>query len=146
MSKNIDLSKYDTKTGIDLLPDDWKEKALEIFKEGGDWRNVVVAFGLDKKQHDELILIQEYKDVLDNGALYSEAYWLEWGKSNVENKNANVALFKEMMERMFKWNEKSARIDEKKKGKEKTAKVDDYMKKWQTPTDKQQKKSKEFAQ
>lgn len=146
MSKSIDLSKYDTRTGVDLLPDDWKSKALEMFKTGGDWRNVVSEFGLTKKQHEELLLVDEYKDVLDNGAIYSEAFWLTWAKNNIENKNANVALFKEMMERMFKWNEKSTKIEDLKKGKTKAKKVDDYMQKWQTPVDKQQKKSKEFAQ
>lgn len=146
MSKKIDLSKYETKTGVDILPENWKEIAHGIFNEGGDWRNVVVAFDITKKQHEELLLEEEYKNVIDNGMLRSEAYWLDWGKANVDNKNANTPLFREMMSRMFKWDEKVLKAEEVKRGKQRQNKVEDYMKKWQTPVNGKQKKQKELAQ
>ena len=134
MAKNLDLSKCEIPQ---TLPDDWKEKAKKIFEEGGDVKNVIVALGITKKQHETFLLEEGYKDVIDNGMIHSEAYWLDWAKRNVDNKNVNTALFNTMTSRMFNWDKKVEKDKDRKKKDEKEKKVTSYLDRYTKKSDKE---------
>jgi len=85
------------------LPKDWKEIASPVFDEGGSFIEAYLKIGLTKQEHDALCSIDEYYEFMDNGMAISEAYWLKWSRDNIENKDANMTIFKEMMKRLFMW-------------------------------------------
>lgn len=102
-----------------ILSEGWQKKATELFKSGKHYTSVAVELGLNKDQHNYLIAeCEEYRNIIDNGMFVCEAYWLDWAVSNVDNKAANIPLFKIMVERMFRWEEKIKNVknseDEKK--------------------------------
>lgn len=88
------------------LPEDWKEITDQIFEEGGHYTEAFLALGLSAIEHEVVMDADEYMEHFCNGMAKSEAYWFRWARENLNNKDANISLFKAAMDRMFNWSKK----------------------------------------
>ena len=137
IKKEIDLEGYNTNDGIlSELPENWREIATEMFKEGADIKNIMAELQISKKDHERYLAEEDYYDIIDNGMSLSEAFWIDWAKKNVGDKNVNTALFNSMMNRMFRWDFKAEKARTGKKEKEKGADASEYLQRYQDKSNK----------
>lgn len=86
------------------LQEDWQEKMNECFEEGGYVTEAVLHIGLTGVEHERLFKnCEEYREFIFNGMRISEAHWMKWARENVTNKDVNVQMFKQMMQRFYAW-------------------------------------------
>lgn len=115
------------------LPEGWKERTWEIFKNGGVDVEAYTTVGITKEQHAELLKIEEYATHFDNGMAIAEAWWANWARMNIAlpSKEVNTKLFETVMGHFFKWNAKILKAEEKAGGKKSTEeKIKNFEKKF----------------
>lgn len=98
-----------TKKTIEVLPEKWEEKILEVYERGGsdnDVRSLIMSWigtlsndlwfrWLDEEP--ELI------DIVEQGRVLSRAWWEEHGRMNLYNKEFNSTLWYMNMKNRFGW-------------------------------------------
>jgi hypothetical protein len=139
MNKEFDLSKYKTDDGIlSGLPQGWREIATEMFRRGSGVKQVMVALNVSRRKHEVFMLEDDYFEIFDNGMILSEAFWMDFATTNMNEKTFNTALFNSMMNRMFKWDEKVGEKTKRKNEETKESAVQGYLDKYSEKQNKKQ--------
>ena len=94
------------KTIKDTLSPDWKEKVLDLYKEGGSDVEVRVMLGISNDlwtrwMEEE----QEFSETIKKGRELSYAWWLKQGRM-LRDKDLNVTLWYMNMKNRFGWRDK----------------------------------------
>lgn len=104
------------------LPKDWEDIITDVFMNGGTDVEAHLSLKVNAINHVELLKVDAYKEAFVNGMAISEAWWMKWaretlldeGSYDVEQgivverkaKKIDTKLFEIFMKRMFSWDKK----------------------------------------
>ncbi len=106
------------------LPEGWEDMVMEEFRQGKSDIEAHLCLQLTATEHKQLLNVEEYKEVMDNGMAESEAFWMQWARTNINDPKVNTKLFDIMTSRLFAWNKKLDRKDDSESKKKDTVKKD----------------------
>ncbi len=112
-----------TNIAIKDLPKNWKDKIRAVLSEGGTVVEARRAIDLNRYRHDQLMKIDEYRDIIEEGQDLAFIWWTTEAKKNLNNRNFNNSLFNTQMRNRFKASHDWDRDEETKPLKEKIAKA-----------------------
>ena len=100
------------KKGLDLLPSDWKEEVMKLYKQGAS--NVEVkayiyeALGSFSDDLWKRWMNEEpmFSSTIKAGLAFSEAWWERQGRDNLKETKFQTGLYQINMRNRFKWDEK----------------------------------------
>ena len=92
--------------GIGDLPEGWSATALTIYSVGGSDEEVMAELGLSREDWKDLVDEDGYfKETIEQGKLAAYAWWLRWGRENLNEKGANYSGWYNNMKCRFGWKE-----------------------------------------
>jgi len=94
------------------LPEGWEDIVMDEFKQGKSDIEAHIALNISATEHKQLLNVEEYKEVMDNGMAESEAFWMNWARTNLTDNKVNTKIFDIMTSRLFAWNKKLDRKDD----------------------------------
>ena len=86
----------------------WIDQMLDMYKDGYSDVEVIKELNMPKWRFEELMTIPEFREVVETGRLYSEAYWTKMGRVGAAAKGTvDAAIWKHNMDNRFGWADKS---------------------------------------
>lgn len=89
---------------------EWQEEMASLYTQGASDTEVMCALHLTYGSFRHLyndMTGSNFKEMVDMGRLYSQAFWERAGRTNIGNKNFNTSLYNINMQNRFGWAAKS---------------------------------------
>lgn len=100
------------KEDLSSLPDNWQKEVLELYKEGASdvevkalicsYRGSISNDLWERWMNEEPV----FSETIKKGKLLSNAWWEKHGRSELQNKEFNSALWYMNMKNRFKWTDR----------------------------------------
>lgn len=93
---------------------EWKQDLLSLYGEGGSDVEAAKVLGITFARFEQMYLEHPaFAEIIDNCRTISHAWWVEKARTNLYNKDFNVALWNFNMKNRYGWADKSEIKDEK---------------------------------
>ena len=80
---------------------------IKLYTEGPQEIEICKAIGWTRKQFEKLYSTNvEFRNVIDRGRDYAEAYWVEQARTKLNDKDFNATLYKTAMQAHYGWADK----------------------------------------
>lgn len=95
---------------LDQRPEDWRKTVLALYNAGASDREVMVELELTRGQWETLmgdLVESDFAEVVEYGRLVAHAWWERLGRTRLNDKTFNTALWTIQMKNRFGWSEKT---------------------------------------
>jgi hypothetical protein len=111
-----------------MLKRGWQEYIINLGRAGGTLEEVLGYLEITKEEHAVLMKDNElYKKTIEKSSLLCQAWWVRFGRENLNDKNFNPSVFKFYMVNILGWDDKpvaEARVKKTLKDKTKELEMD----------------------
>lgn len=92
---------------LDDLPNDWEKQVLSLAKEGGSIIELANLLGISRDTFYEMSKRDEYfSDTIKRCKELSEGWWIENGRTNLQNKDFSYVGWYMNMKNRFGWRDR----------------------------------------